>query len=449
MQEKSNEFSFLWKRELSIPYGWSALTGGWRWIKEDTGLDVVLHIEAYQGLWGAYASQHPEHTYLEQVTKEVSRHPEKYEQQLAAAHKSGQKFVQFAENIPKLGNLNWDALYKVYQNYFAALDQYAPHLWRMYYLAEAVSRAFHKIIRPHVESDEAVQHYARPSQKSGIYELADYFRKETDLAKRLAFFRENYFWVTLIDPFWPFFNEEQVMDYVRSFSVSEQRPEPATLPLSPKEQRIVRFYQDLLYMKDRRDDYRREAFYLARPLVEEVARRLHITVDDLGLLFVGEVKDFAARSGVLLAEIVKRREGYVIEFGRDMMEMVAGRGSRQNFFEKQTVDLPKVIKGTPGAAGVARGPAQIIRSTREVVNFKSGNILVSITTNPGFVPAMQKALAFVTDEGGVTCHAAIVARELRRPAVVGTKIATKALRDGMMIEVDGTKGEVRVLPQKK
>jgi len=66
-------------------------------------------------------------------------------------------------------------------------------------------------------------------------------------------------------------------------------------------------------------------------------------------------------------------------------------------------------------------------------------------TFPSFIAAMQKAIAFVTDEGSITCHAAIVAREMKKPCIVGTKNATKVLKDGDKIEVDADNGTVRVL----
>ena len=71
--------------------------------------------------------------------------------------------------------------------------------------------------------------------------------------------------------------------------------------------------------------------------------------------------------------------------------------------------------------------------------------MVSIATNPDIVPAMKKAGAIVTEQGGITSHAAIVSRELRTPCVIGTKIATKVLKDGMVVEVDANKGIVKIL----
>jgi pyruvate, water dikinase len=75
-----------------------------------------------------------------------------------------------------------------------------------------------------------------------------------------------------------------------------------------------------------------------------------------------------------------------------------------------------------------------------------GDILMCNATNPDIVIVMERASAFVTDEGGITCHAAIISREMQKPCIIGTKIATKIFKDGDMVEVDANKGIVRKLP---
>ena len=80
---------------------------------------------------------------------------------------------------------------------------------------------------------------------------------------------------------------------------------------------------------------------------------------------------------------------------------------------------------------------------KQIPELKEGEILVTHMTTPDFVPAMRRAAAIVTDEGGVTCHAAIIARELKKPCVVGTKHATQIFKDGDMVEVDANAGIVR------
>jgi len=99
-----------------------------------------------------------------------------------------------------------------------------------------------------------------------------------------------------------------------------------------------------------------------------------------------------------------------------------------------------LVKGQGASPGVATGRVVVIRDVKDTGSVKAGDILVTKMTNPDMVPAMQKVAAIVTDEGGMTCHAAIVSRELGTPAVVGTRNATSVLKPGQLITVDGEKG---------
>ena len=73
---------------------------------------------------------------------------------------------------------------------------------------------------------------------------------------------------------------------------------------------------------------------------------------------------------------------------------------------------------------------------------EDGDILIAPMTIPDYVPYLKKTAGFVTDEGGVTCHAAIVARELKKPCIIGTKFATQVFKDGDMVELDAERGIV-------
>jgi pyruvate,water dikinase len=101
-----------------------------------------------------------------------------------------------------------------------------------------------------------------------------------------------------------------------------------------------------------------------------------------------------------------------------------------------------ILRGQGASPGVASGKVVIIRDVKDTGSVKEGDILVTKMTSPDMVPAMQKVAAIITDEGGLTCHAAIVSRELGTPAIVGTKTATNVLKMGQLITVDGEKGLV-------
>ncbi len=106
------------------------------------------------------------------------------------------------------------------------------------------------------------------------------------------------------------------------------------------------------------------------------------------------------------------------------------------------VSTTAILEGLGASPGVAYGEAKLVSDATELGKVKQGDILVAVMTTPDMVPAMKRAAAIVTDEGGMTCHAAIVSRELGCPAVVGTRKATELLSDGMKITVDGEKGLV-------
>ena len=101
-----------------------------------------------------------------------------------------------------------------------------------------------------------------------------------------------------------------------------------------------------------------------------------------------------------------------------------------------------ILKGGGASVGIASGPVKIIHSPEQVDLVKDGDVLVTELTNPSYVTAMKRAVAIVTDTGGVTSHAAIVSRELGIPCVVGTGTATHDLKNSMIITVDGANGVV-------
>ena len=101
-----------------------------------------------------------------------------------------------------------------------------------------------------------------------------------------------------------------------------------------------------------------------------------------------------------------------------------------------------ILEGQGASPGIATGRVVIVKGVKDLGRIKDGDIMVAKMTNPDMVPGMRKVSAIITDEGGMTCHAAIVSRELGTPAVVGTKTATRDLKEGDIVTVDGEKGIV-------
>ncbi|WP_423792920.1 phosphoenolpyruvate synthase [Methanocaldococcus indicus] len=155
-----------------------------------------------------------------------------------------------------------------------------------------------------------------------------------------------------------------------------------------------------------------------------------------------------AKVGIKIEEHYKRPMDVEWAYEKDKLYMLQARpittlkkGKKEE--KSEEVDEGKIIlKGIGASPGIASGKVKIVMDIKDIDKVEDGDVLVAPMTTPDMVPAMKKASAIVTDEGGLTCHAAIVSRELGIPCVVGTKKATKVLREGQIVTVDGEKGLV-------
>jgi pyruvate,water dikinase len=171
--------------------------------------------------------------------------------------------------------------------------------------------------------------------------------------------------------------------------------------------------------------------FLAKPILKVTAKKLRIPYSQLKYytlpsLISGKPK-YCPPNATWIA--IKEKSYY-------LSKPLFSRESSSNINE---------IKGNVAQGGIAKGKVKVVMSVKDLSKVKKGDILVTYMTSPNFLPAMRLAAAFVTNEGGLTCHAAIVAREMKKPCVIGTKIATKVFKDGDIIEVDANKGVVKKL----
>ncbi len=204
-------------------------------------------------------------------------------------------------------------------------------------------------------------------------------------------------------------------------------------------------------------------FYHVRRLIIEFGQRLVQTgtleaVNDVFYLTVDELQN----AGELpLKRLVQERKAQMEHFSHitpppmlgtpPAFEMGDGGPMLRALFKgEMTPPSPhrgeaNLVKGLAGSAGVARGTARVIHSLAEAGKLQPGDVLVAELTVPPWTPLFATASAVVTDTGGVLCHSAVVAREYRIPAVVGTGNATHTFKDGQLLEVDGNAGTVRVV----
>jgi phosphoenolpyruvate synthase/pyruvate phosphate dikinase len=186
------------------------------------------------------------------------------------------------------------------------------------------------------------------------------------------------------------------------------------------------------------------AIYKMEYILSEIAKRLGLSLKEVRFMLPYEVKN-ALSSGRINKKEIKARTKFCVYYAEKGASSVFLGQKAKGLASKTKVEVKDTseISGQTGCIGKASGIVKKIFRPSDMEKMKKGDILVSIATNPDIVPAMRKAAAIITDQGGVTSHAAIVSRELGIPCVIGTKIATRVLKDGDRVEVDATKGLVK------
>lgn len=165
------------------------------------------------------------------------------------------------------------------------------------------------------------------------------------------------------------------------------------------------------------------------------------------ILTLGEIQSVSRDDRLNIAPITPRQKGYIIFQQKLRTEQsFADFCTEEGFLnpeDKVSDSSVTHITGIAAFSGKAIGRVVILHGRSDLPKVRDGDVVVAVMTNANYTPAIIRASALVTDEGGVTCHAAIVARELKKPCIIGTKIATRVLKDGDRVEVDADKGMIR------
>ena len=199
--------------------------------------------------------------------------------------------------------------------------------------------------------------------------------------------------------------------------------------ISKKYQPLFNELRELVYFRTARTDNLYRFLLLSRPIFKDIAKYYHIPF--------AKIVDYAPED--LISGKPKYYKMFTIYFDRGIFYFTKKRLIKVN------KSAAKSVRGTIAQTGLVTGRAKIVLTTAAVKKVNRGDILIAPMTFPQFIMAMKKAAAFVTDEGGLTCHAAIVARELNKPCIIGTKIATKIFKDGDLVEVDANNGIIKKL----
>jgi len=215
----------------------------------------------------------------------------------------------------------------------------------------------------------------------------------------------------------------------------------------------IKLLQEYVMLRTYRKNILCQAHYYVLPMLKEISMRLglswrqtiHLSFDEL---YQGLLK--LTKEEILQKKADQRIKGWGILMWKGKISSITGSAEIVKVIERYRINQPSTayktrIKGRTACKGKVIGTVKIINDIPQLDKVKKGDILVTKMTTPDYVMVMNRCGGIVTDEGGITCHAAIVSREFGIPCLIATHKATQLLNDYDLVELDATKGFVRVL----
>ncbi|MBI2548736.1 hypothetical protein HYW21_05285 [Candidatus Woesearchaeota archaeon] len=219
--------------------------------------------------------------------------------------------------------------------------------------------------------------------------------------------------------------------------------------LSAGTKKLIELIGHYCLLHDVRKECQMKVAYALYVILEHLEKKNHFPLTSLQWLSPEETQQVIKEKTMddRIKEIIAERKKAYLILSLQNFAVVEGQEAIE---QRKTLLKPHTqlqnISGMAASPGKTQGTVKVAQGSKEALaKTKEGDVLVMGMTLPECVPAMKKAVAIVTDEGGVTCHAAVISREFGIPCIVGTRIATKILKDGMKVEVNANHGVVTIL----
>jgi len=477
-EENKYNWVKILNRETSYSFTAALCVSNIENLKEVYGLSV-LNFWHNSITFGVYYLRNDLAFLGEAISKKIEADLDFAKKDVVLCRKVCDQLVQVAKKIPlkDLAHKNNDEIARLLDNfydYYLAVFPFvtSPH---------GIENYFERKIREEVQNEEDLKTLLSPAStydeerdkalKIALHAKNNGFDKE--FYKLLDNHCENYCWLSL----WSIYAEPLIREYfeseIKNILEKVKDPEKELKRLETEDVRnkkklqdtfikikaprllkeLVGLLQEYISLRLYRKNAICQAHYYHLPLFYESARRLKLSPEEAKLLSYREIIDGLLNkiSQERLHSIAKdRQKGWAILVWQGKTRTITGTKNIIEIMElyriiAQTSAMQRVIKGSVACRGRATGKVKIIKKLSELSKVQKGDVLVTKMTTPDYVMAMHKAAAIVTDEGGITCHAAIVSREFNIPCIVGTRNATQILSDNDLVEVDAMEGVVRVV----
>lgn len=383
------------------------------------------------------------------------------------------------------GKLNSEDLGLEYRQLVEDCKGYIPFLYSLHIFDEFLSEKFDQLLKEYIRDNNLSQNdffeyqlaltlpYRKIfllEEKQQLMRLALNFKEkkisENQLIDKLSQHKDKFGWMNTVNlenlPFTADYYKERISEMIETDIESElemmtkeeehlrQRQHELMNQINDNDELffISQMVQKFGFLRSFRMDAVVIAFENGWGIFEEIAKRLKLH-NILDLTFLDSEEVVSALNGLLdYKSLIKMRKVSLLSLAvdRERYELIGDDVEKVLPY----INFPKdevsgSVRGNVAFPGKVTGKCIILHSVHDMDKIKKGDILVIAMTDTNYIPAMERAAAFVTDQGGILCHAAIISREMKKPCIIGTKNATKVLKDGDLIEVDADKGIIKII----
>jgi len=413
------------------------------------------------------------------ISKKIDSNPSFVKKDIILCRQACDRLVNVAMKIPKI-----DLTKKSDREILGLLKVFYRHYLKVFpfvTVPHGIEGYFEKKIREEVSNEEDVKILLSPvsaedKERDSALKIAVYAKEQgfdQKFYRLLEKHRENFCWL----PMWSIYAEPLTKDYfeneVKNMLEKVANPAKELKRLNNEGNKAgkklanvlkkikashtlierVKFLQEYIYLRIYRKNAICQAHYYHLPLLYEAGWRLDLNAKEVKLLSYEEILTGLSvniSKGKVKNLVKQRQKGWAILMWKGKIRTIIGTKEIIETMERFQIISPgsamqTAVKGNIACRGKAIGKVKVVRKLSELSKVEKGDILVTKMTTPDYMVAINKAAAIVTDEGGITCHAALVAREANLPCIIGTKNATQILNDNDLVEVDAIEGIVRIM----
>ena len=451
-----------------------------KWYDNKVKLDLLILMRSeFSQVW---LSETDIKLASEYALKEFITSPKKFDKRLKLFYEHINKINELYEkySYEKINNGSWDELIPLVDKIRDLIwDANAAVIFTIYldkdFCWNILESIQYKITRQELEAiwpygtEPAFESFDK-AQLEHFLNLLKKKKKLSEISEQCQYFLTDYFSAksldviekTLQNNFSSFINNSaSVSDTLiaekEKLQISIEKHEKWLSTLTKNEKEVADYLQVIMKTRDRRKNFFAKGLTIIYRIAEKMFSEVGLPFDLIPFYTMKELNmgiEYLKKSAKNLED---RKNGFQLLIpcsdNVKMLEFPIDQAVEEvnTYFvsSHSTGGTNEVLKGQIGSKGNVRGKVRIVLNVNSDHGFQNGEILVTGMTRPEYVPLMKKASGVVTDEGGITCHAAIISRELGMPCVIGTKIATRMFKTGDLVEVDANNGLVRMLEKSK